>query len=73
MRYRISVTRIQKKIIIMSPAQVSSPLTNEILVPNRSKAQDQQNLHYQCIQHCEETIDISSSSLRKSWWNSLDS
>ena len=67
MRYRISVTRIQNKINIMSPlAQVSSPLTNEILVPNRSKAQDQQNLHYQCIQHCEETIDISSSSLRKS-------
>ena len=41
-----------KKISIMSPlAHGSSSLTNEILVPNCSKAQDQQTLHYQCIQH----------------------
>jgi len=67
MEYKISVTRIQNKINIMSSlAHVSSPLTNEILVPNRSKAQDQQDLHYQCIQHCEETIDISSSSPQES-------
>jgi len=44
----------------MSPlAHVSSSLTNEILAPNCSKAQDQQTLHYQYIQQCEEAIDIS--------------
>ena len=44
----------------MSPlAHVSSYFTNEILAPDCSKAQDQQTLHYQCIQHCEEAIDIS--------------
>jgi len=47
----------------MSPlVHVSSSLTNEILAPNCSKAQDQQSLHYECIQHCEEAIDISYSS-----------
>ena len=49
MQYRISVTRFHKKIV--SPlSHVSRSLTNEILVPNCSKAQHQQNFHYQCIQ-----------------------
>jgi len=44
MKYRIDVTRFQKK---MSPLwYVSSSLTNEILVPNCSKAQDQQSFDY---------------------------
>jgi len=62
MKYKIRVT-ITQKVNITSPlAHVSSLLTNEILVPNGSKAQDQQNLHYQCIQCSEESIDISYSS-----------
>ena len=47
----------------MNPlAHISSSLTNQILVPNRSKAQDQQTLHYQCIQHCDESNDVRYSS-----------
>ena len=39
-----------RKVNTMTPlAHFSSPLTNRILVPDRSKAQDQQNLYYQCI------------------------
>jgi len=54
-------------------AHVSSSLTEKILVPDRSKAQDQQNLHYQSIQRCDETMDISYSSPWDSWSNSLES
>jgi len=44
----------------MSPStHISCSLTNEILVPNCSKAQDQQNPQYQCIQQYDESIDIS--------------
>jgi len=43
MKYRINVTRFQEK---MSPSShLFSSLTNEILVPNCSKAQDQQSFH----------------------------
>ena len=62
MKYKISVTIIQKSQYNKSIGHDSSLLTDEILVPNCSKAQDQQNLHYQCIQHCQESIDISYSS-----------
>jgi len=66
MKYTTSVTRIQKEINIMSPlAHDSSSLTNKILIPNCSKAQDQQTLHYQCIQQCYESIDVSYSSPEK--------
>ena len=64
MKYRISVTRNQKS--QYNESIVSSPLTDQILVPNCLKAQDQQNLHYWCIQHCEESVDLSYSSLQES-------
>jgi len=73
MKYKTSVTRDQKKIKIMSLlAHVSSSLTDKILVPNRSKAQDQQTLNHQCIRQRDESIDISYSSHSESWWNSLN-
>jgi len=51
----------------MSPlVHVSGSLTNDIFVPNCSKAQDKQALHYQYIQRREEAMDISYSSPYKS-------
>jgi len=61
-KYRISVTGFQKEIMSLL-SHLSSSLTNEILVPNCSKAQYQKNLHYQCIQCWEEAIYISYPSL----------
>jgi len=70
---RISVTRIQQKISSTGPlSYISSSLTNKILVPNRSKAEDQQTLHYQYIKQRDQSIDISYSSPWDPWSNSLE-
>ena len=59
MKYKISVTIIQKSQYNKSIGHDSSLLTDEILVPNCSKAQDQENLHYQWSYQWDESINIS--------------